>query len=806
MLNKFTTIKVKGASFSTLTELKLFEPRDGKDKNGNDVFKTIKGTLLYGRNGVGKSTIAKAFRQIKGEESSTIEQIMTCDKDDNPIALLEEEKKRIFVFDEDFVDKNVRLQEDHLETIIMIGEVADLAKKIEVAETERDAAKKNFETFEEKYRDYQDNKNIKSPMYYQNQIKQALQGDGNWAGRDKRIKDRKINTQVKDNTYLQIINCVPSQIRSDLCAEFEKMLIKLDEAKKGVSVINVAVPILSQSYKEYEDEYVSNLLAMKIEKPELDEREKYLLGLVERGRSQVLLNRLAYLREEKNNTCPYCLQIIPLDHKTSLITSIEKVLSKEVENHQEALNKLKYNPIQLLLDDYKELNSYQLCTKLINSINEMILKNNEEINRKIDSPFAPILIKRTNVAELAVELSNALKTLEQERNDYNKKAIDTQPIVRKLNRINNEIAFHDINIFVKQMKKQEKEYGDAQARFKLLKRALDDKQSVLDSLVSQRNNVHLALDVLNACLEYIFFTKDRLSIVYDNNTYKLLSHGKSVRPCDISVGERNIIGLSYFFTSIMEGQEEKDVYDKEYLLIIDDPISSYDFENRIGILSFLKYKLSAFLESNMDSRALIMTHDLGTYYDLNKEYEEIVESCKQKAGVKNIKYNRYEMKINGIVPFEYKARNEYTGLVEKIFSYATGQADEYEIVVGNMMRQVLEAFSTFQYKKSIEHVSTDNDILAQLKEPEYITYYRNLMYRLVLHGGSHREEQVKTMNDFNFFSLISDEEKKKTAKDVLCFIYLLNKKHMLVHLKSCRNADAMLESWCQDIKSRTTAL
>ena len=35
MLNEFSTLKVKGASFTKLTELKLFEPRDGKDKNGN---------------------------------------------------------------------------------------------------------------------------------------------------------------------------------------------------------------------------------------------------------------------------------------------------------------------------------------------------------------------------------------------------------------------------------------------------------------------------------------------------------------------------------------------------------------------------------------------------------------------------------------------------------------------------------------------------------------------------------------------------------------------------------------------------
>lgn len=39
----------------------------------------------------------------------------------------------------------------------------------------------------------------------------------------------------------------------------------------------------------------------------------------------------------------------------------------------------------------------------------------------------------------------------------------------------------------------------------------------------------------------------------------------------------------------------KMLFNDEYLIIIDDPVSSYDFENKIGILSFLKLKLSQFL-------------------------------------------------------------------------------------------------------------------------------------------------------------------------------------------------------------------
>lgn len=35
------------------------------------------------------------------------------------------------------------------------------------------------------------------------------------------------------------------------------------------------------------------------------------------------------------------------------------------------------------------------------------------------------------------------------------------------------------------------------------------------------------------------------------------------------------------------------------------------------------------------------------------------------------------------------------------------------------------------------------------------------MYRLILHGGSYREEQIKALDDMNFFSVVSSNEKQK---------------------------------------------
>ena len=53
----------------------------------------------------------------------------------------------------------------------------------------------------------------------------------------------------------------------------------------------------------------------------------------------------------------------------------------------------------------------------------------------------------------------------------------------------------------------------------------------------------------------------------------------------------------------MENKDEDKVFNSKYLLIIDDPVSSFDMENRIGILSYLKYKLGQFMKGNDKSKS-----------------------------------------------------------------------------------------------------------------------------------------------------------------------------------------------------------
>lgn len=116
----------------------------------------------------------------------------------------------------------------------------------------------------------------------------------------------------------------------------------------------------------------------------------------------------------------------------------------------------------------------------------------------------------------------------------------------------------------------------------------------------------------------------------------------------------------------MTGKNKDTAYSNEYLIIIDDPISSYDFENKVGILSFLKYKLSQFLDGNENSRAIILTHDLLTLFDFEKMCEELNENWNNIFQAQSLKYHLWELKNCTLERFKYKKRQEYTELINSL--------------------------------------------------------------------------------------------------------------------------------------------
>lgn len=525
-------------------------------------------------------------------------------------------------------------------------------------------------------------------------------------------------------------------------------------------------------------------------------REKLILQAVESGLQRQIESARTNFSKDDVTFCPYCYQDIDKEYKELLVTNINKVLNHEVEAHIEELRRIVLPRIELNTQNYVDLDSdlTQKISDKITAYNKNIVGYEKLIVQKCDNTYIPITADLSLAADIR-ELNKLLDELEKSRKEYldaSKRKTKLQNDLIKINKlIVSKAIEEDYKNYIAHQEAQKALQTEVAEKAAVI-RAIEDKIAVLNDA---KRSTGIAIPKINRALEYIFFSKDRLSIELKDDTYYLKSNGKDVRPKDISCSERNIIALCYFFTEIVRGQEISNLYEKEQFLVIDDPISSFDFENKIGIASYLKSQLQSIIFGNSNSKIIIMSHDLTTIFDLQKAADEICKAYNSDPTHEKTNRHWVELSEKRLIQFE-KKHSEYTELMSKIFAYADSKSEVDALSIGNYMRRALEAFSTFLYKKGIGEISSDKGVLGELEDKS--DYFEHLMYRLVLHGESHSEERIKSLHsDNHFFDYISDDEKQKTARSILCFMYLLNPRHVEAHVGV--SAKEKIKKWCEQI-------
>ena len=779
MLSDIKGIKFKGAAFNLETTLQLFSKEEA-----------TRASIIFGRNGSGKSTVSRAISKAAGnDEAEDIVSAQFVDSNKSVATITDDEKKKVFVFNEDYTNKKVRLREDGLSTIVMFGELVDIEDKIKKATTDFETAGKQHTEQAKKYEPYIISTNILSPDNHYEKVKNGLKGDKNWAGREREILGNKSNSAVTDSiideimktTLIELQNddgSTRTKTQTDVQINFDSLSVEFQTAKSAGSKITAAVPMV----KDYtlDIQKIKELMMVKIEEPKLTEREQKLLNMAKSGK-QSMLTEMKTEFSTDTNICPFCLQDISDEYKRDLILGIEKVLSKVAEEHETALQESKVKIIAIDLSPFEIIDKAYTskCKNAIEVLSSKITDCNATIERKINNLYVPITDFASELQEAAQSLKEALKDLDDKKKVYNERSSRVIALQNELKKLNKKLAYFEIKDTYADFLKQKSEKELAKRNLDELTATLEKAKKELADLNQQKENVKIAVKFINNGLKYVFFSENRLSVEPRDGNYILKSNDKEVKPKNISVGERNILSLCYFFTEILSNVDEKDVHKSECMIVLDDPVSSFDLENRVGIISFLKSQIIKVLRGNINSKIILFSHDLLTIYDIDKALNEIKRqiTVKIKESDEKMGYHLYTLDNRKISDFSRDNRNEYSQLLKTVYNYASGRSADYELVIGNIMRRMVEAFGTFEYRKGIEEIYYDPKILSIIPE-EQRDYFENLMYRLVLHGESHLEERAKSQTDNNFFATITSKEKKRTAKDILCLMFLLNGNHI----------------------------
>lgn len=798
MIREISKIKIQGGNFEDEANLTLFE------KN-SDCF-----SILFGRNGSGKTTISRAFHKLIGADENNIVSVSLIDYENNHIDLSETDKNNIFIFNEDYVENKIRVQENGLNTIVLLGNQIELEDKINKAIKEEEKIQKEILIQESILAGYEDQQNTNSPLYFKNLIYDSLKGDENWAGRERTILGNKQNASVKKENVLKILKEKTDRDEVDLISEYTKVKDILDKAKSGKGKITETLPCIEST--QFNLDNVKSLLSKRIEKPELSEREKKLLNLLNtQGQNELYKIKKAFSKKEVHE-CPFCFQTVTETYKQDLIKNIEHILTKIVENHKKDLEDTIIKQIDYEnIDKFREVDTELVDDLLvkIKQLNQFVEKVNGLIMRKIEHPYDPINDDILGLNHLKDECASLISQLRNKTETYNSNIEDISQLQSHLQLINRQLAYLKIYPAYEVYKQKLEEQNKVEEKLKKVRNEKENLQIEIRELIAQKRNIKIAAEIINQSLSYIFFSPKRLQLktMHDDesntDTYQLFSRGHSVKPSQISAGERNIIALAYFFTEIFENHDPQKGYSDNILVVIDDPISSFDFENKIGILSFLKAKFQKILIGNRNSRILVMTHDLEIMHGMDHITSEILKKLNRNVDKKNkVSMTWHELSEKKIIEFK-KSRNDYRLLMKEAYLYACQAPNEMDLIIGNILRRLLESFSTFIYQKSIEDISCDETILNQLPTKEQRTYFENLMYRLILHGQSHMQERINICQDYDFTQNLSSKELQKTARSIICFMYLLQKSHVLIYLADEKKAENQIKEWCKKINTIT---
>jgi len=770
-----TGVCIKSDFFSNAPTLELFPPRH-------------RVALLYGKNGCGKTTLAQGFRNyMRADAAPEVE--LSPKKNGVSIPVTTGQSGKFFVFDEEYVASKIKFKDAGLEAIVLFGEQINLEAQIEqnlvditAKQVEVDQQSKEFERF-------MNADDVTSPDYWISLITKELGKIGGWAKTDSRINGNTIRTAIPP-AIDRIGQLTPDKPQEELQGLFDDRFQAYTTASIDSTRITTAVSLITiiddRSTESRE------LLAKSIARPQWTKREQELFNLLG---VHGLDSAKTFLSNTDHTFCDRCLQPISDNYRADVLDELERILNREVEEFKSKLKKLLLpETTNTAYEVFSELRSYSETRDCLNEYIKAALAHNAAIQAKIDNPFEPLVYDDAiEVMAKNEALNKALTILERDRVLYNRSIDERSAFISELVSMNDALASYAIHDMYTSLQRQRRAKLAAETQLIQRKTELESLLTQQVELNFQRKNFRLAAEDINNSLEYIFYCKGRLILELGTDGYYHLNVNEhAVPPSKVSCGERNALALSYFFTEIASNMNANEVYSDEVFLVIDDPVSSFDFENRIGILSLLRWKLEQVLEGCGTSKVMIMTHDIGTAFDLDKAFKDIKERL--KGTNKSADYQLLRLEDYTVSKLTDNHRNEYTLLLGRIFEYAkTGLGDG--LVIGNIMRRVLEAFATFSYKKGIDNVSNEDAILEIIPETQR-EYFKNLMCRLVLNGESHYRDQIQGMRDYSFTNFLSEAEKKRTARDILCFMFLLNKKHVIAHLP---DAAVDLATWCSRI-------
>lgn len=539
--------------------------------------------IVYGWNGSGKTTLSRFFLMLNGNEFIEFQDMQyRIETDEGNYEKGMSYIKKIRVFNQDYISKNIDVLSCTANPIFILGEenkkIADLIRKDELLLRGDSNDPKNLGMLKEleilkKELDQQKEKYGKLFTDVAKIIGANILGTS--------TRDYRKNNAEKDFSRLNSKNILTKEEKTKLLESLRQQELGIINEIDATHIGGKAEHLISE---------VKELLSLTIQAGDIEKlkNNSEISKWVEDG---VKLHQ-----KFESTICEYCNQEIPLERILQLnnyFNDADKKLKLKIDAEIAKLELFKNQIDQILIKDeanlYKEfrdeyvsnVNDLEKCKReIITDINRVI---NVTENKKLHTNESIDLLENIDSATFETAIQNVNFTISK----HNQKSKNFSEILEKAretlkNHYLSEI-FDDVKILKKEIEITEQkisllEEGDSNS---LESPGINEIQRRIEINRNKISESGLACDEINSCLETFLGRKE---LVFENGQDGYVIKRNGLLATNLSEGEKTAIAFVYFTIHI----KDKDFNVEDGIVVIDDPISSFDSNSLFQAFSFLK--------------------------------------------------------------------------------------------------------------------------------------------------------------------------------------------------------------------------
>lgn len=756
-------------------------------------FKQVRSCLIFGRNGAGKSTLARALR----DGAYDVQYLDNLGADVPSCG----EGSNIYVFDEKYIYENLRQADtDQLDPIVLLGEPAQ-DQEIE-QELEKKLSTKN-EELDHSTQKEESQQSLISSIY--STIGNTLRGDkavssASWKRRSQKYNHDNQHRNVSQRVIDRVIQLASSPLEAGqniqtFEIEFDNIVQKLDrslgakplEWNVPPSLITIDFPTLNSKINAVSHSYErvnasSSTVGRRIADLNASSRE--------------LREKRDLLESLQGTYCTTCLQDLETAHTETVISEISDYLDGlETDSSLKALRNCIISPIPDV-DLPSPLASTQPALQLLDvheKLNEEITALNNTILAKVENPGLAVSITSDNINKFRMEFDSAARAFAAEVKDFNAACQQSTKLRQVAEDINDRIASQEIYATASSLTSAKAEADRLREQIKDIRQDITIIQTRLEAIKEKRRSTKFAANAINFFLTAVFGV-DGLRVNAVESGYQVTNRSSDVIPGLLSTGERNILALCYFLVQISSGREFKTAFKVDQLIVLDDPISSFDFDNKYGVMTLMTWLVSQCASGNSQTRICILTHDISVAYDLSKAIkpalQEHIDWELANGSLYATNYNRVDLYK------ETLAEMVNTSFIYTAISDEPSQSQR-PTPDANRIRRVWEAFITFELgAQSVADVAMSPKIQLYFEkmgdaEQSFLLSYAG---KLFIHSDSHSQNQINFSN-FYLRPTLGEEDYRRFCTEIVCFIHLFSPHHIPSRLAAKRDdAESLLNN------------